>query len=396
MKILLLVTFSLSIIISNAQNLNGKLVYSYHSKRTTKADSIYSLSSTGEKTFVTLGFNPRVSPFGTYMAFANGPNSNNLWQANLWIRNLSTHKDTQIITQGDYLNYFDFSPLNQHIVYAQQCDIYSSNINGTNAFTFLNCAPCDCFSDDPQVRSSDGLIVYHNLHYGIFTSNPDGSNPQLLQHTVAGDMYPVWSFNGNWIAYIKGIHQNIYKVKADGSDTVKLTFFCSMDTITSNPAWSRDSKYIYIIGRIKGKNGIYQVNTDGSGNYKRIQFFNSSRGIFNYFLSSSNSISTSFVSAKIIGDDSINNYNRITNMENTNTPVINIFPNPSNGAFRLVTKEVNKKVEVFITDAAGRIVYQSNFYNVSSASIQLHATKGVYLISVKTNTGNAEQKLIIQ
>ena len=145
MKTLLLVTLCLSIITSNAQNLNGKLVYSYHSKRpSTKADSIFSLSSTGEKKFITLGFDPRVSPFGKYMAFANGPNSNNLWQANLWIRNLSTHKDAQIITQGDYLNYYDFAPSNQHIVYAQQCDIYSSNIDAPNAGTFLTCTPCDC------------------------------------------------------------------------------------------------------------------------------------------------------------------------------------------------------------------------------------------------------------
>ena len=396
MKTLLLVTFCLSIIISNAQNLNGKLVYSYHSKRATKADSIFSFSSTGEKRFITLGFDPRVSPFGTYMAFANGPNSNNLWQANLWIRNLSTHKDTQIITQGDYLNYYDFSPSNQHIVYAQQCAIYSSNINGTNAFTFLNCTPCDCFSDDPQIRSSDGLIVFHNLHYGIFTSNPDGSNPQLVQNTVAGDMYPVWSFNGKWIAYIKGSYQNVYKIRANGSDTVKLTFFSSMDTIASNPAWSKDSKYIYLIGRIKGKIGIYQVNTDGSGNYKRIHSFNASGGVYNYFLSSSNSISALFAGAKITEDNSINNYNSITQIENINTPAINIFPNPSNGVFQLVTKEVNKKIEVIITDASGRIVYQNNFYNISSASIQLHATKGIYLISVKTNTGTEEQKLIIQ
>jgi len=395
MKTLLLVTFCLSIIISNAQNLNGKLVYSYHSKRpSTKPDSIFSFSVTGEKKFVTLGFDPRVSPFGKYMAFSNGPNPNNVYGANLWIRNLSTHKDKQIITQGDYLNYYDFRPSNKQIVYAQECYIYSSNVDGTNAFTFLNCTPCDCFSDDPQIRSSDGLILYHNLHYGIFTSNADGSNPQQVKNTVPGDLYPVWSYNGKWIAYIKGSFQNIYKIKSNGLDPVKLTFFSSGDTIVPNPVWSKDSKYIYLIGRVKGKAGIYKVNTNGSGNYKRIYSLNSTGGIYSYFLGSSNLISDSFAIAKIAEDDSINADNSIAEVENN--PEINVFPNPSNGAFRLVTKEVNKKMEVMITDASGRMVYQNNFYNTSSASIQLQTIKGIYLISVKTNTGSARQKLVIQ
>src|SRR5947207_10065050 len=130
------------------------------------------------------------------MAFDNGPAYDAL-RANLWIRNLTTRKDTQIVSNpNDYLNYFDFYASEQQIVYAQSCNIYTSNINGSNAYTFLVCTPCDCYSDEPQIRYSDGLITYHNQHYGIYTCNSNGSNPQKITNTIPGDMYPTWSPDG--------------------------------------------------------------------------------------------------------------------------------------------------------------------------------------------------------
>src|SRR6266487_3592455 len=126
MKTLFFITLSLSTTITDAQNLSGKMIYSHHNRFTTvKPDSIYSVTRTGQKKFITFGFDPKVSASGTYMAFENGASYSAL-RANVWIRNLAARKDTQIITQNDYLNYFDFTSTEQQIVYAQSCSIYSS------------------------------------------------------------------------------------------------------------------------------------------------------------------------------------------------------------------------------------------------------------------------------
>ena len=389
MKILLFFASLITTVALSSQSLSGKMVYSHHNRFTgVTPDSIYSVSKSGQRKFITLGFDPRVSPSGTYMAFENGA-SYNAWHANVWIRNLNTHKDTQIITQNDYLNYFDFTASEQQIVYAQQCNIYSSNINGSNAFTFLVCVPCDCYSDDPQIRYSDGVIVYHNQHYGIYTCNANGSNPQKMANTVPGDMYPTWSSDGKWVTYLKtSLHNNIYKINAITGDTTRLTFFATGDTVIFNPNWSADLKSVYFIARINNQPGIYKVNANGSGKYGLIYAFNKEGSIYDYFLGKSN---TTLPAPK---NNSVNVYSAVA--KNENTPAVQIFPNPSNGSFRLVTKEINKQEEVTVIDPAGKKVYQDIFYNVSSVFIQLHAATGIYFLTLKTDTGTIKQKLDIQ
>ncbi len=93
-------------------------------------------------------------------------------------------------------------------------------------------------------------------------------------------------------------------------------------------------------------------------------------------------------------NNSVNAYSAVS--ENEINAAVEIFPNPSNGSFRLLTKEVFKKAEVTIIDPAGKKVYQNIFYNTSSAYIQLHAAKGIYFLTLKTDMGTVKQKLLIQ
>ena len=310
MKKFLLMLSLIAAISASAQSIQGKILYSHHDgySGSSKPDSIFVIDNNGTtKSFITFGYRPRISHNGKYLAFSNGYIPNSSYGANLWLRDLTSLTETQIVSNGDYLDYYDFSPSDTQLVYSQGCSIYSVNRDGSNAYHYIGCNPCDCYSDDPAIRITDSVMVYHNLHYGIYTGNYDGSNSQKVTNTVPGDLFPAWSPDGKWIAYYKQIptgaayYQNsLYKIKPDGSDSTRLTFFSNTDTLAPDPVWAKDMLSIYIIGRIKDTMGIYSVDADGSGNYKRIYTFGSTGNVYDYWMGLSDSIATSTLPVSLI------------------------------------------------------------------------------------------------
>ncbi|MGI8951009.1 MAG: TolB family protein [Chitinophagaceae bacterium] len=286
------------IITTHAQSLKNKIVFSHHNDTSTvHPDTIYSIDNASQKTFVTLGYRPRVSHNGNYMAFANGEKSNQSLDASVYIRNLVTHKDTLIFFNGgDYLDYYDFSPHDSQLAYGFACSMYASNIDGTNNHD-IGCTPCDCYSDQPIVRLTDSAITYHNVHFGIYTKNFDGSNSLQVPHTYPGDLYPVWSPDGQWIAYYKttpGLYyvtNSIYKIKPNGTDSTLVLQLGVTDTLTPDLVWASDMKNIYFIARIQNLLGIYKVKTDGSDNYQKIYAFDTTGSVNDYWLGLSDSLS---------------------------------------------------------------------------------------------------------
>jgi len=297
-----------------AQVLQAQILYSHHNSfAPSQQDSVYTLDSSGKRTFITFGYRPRLSHNGKYLAFSNGPVSNSSYQANLWVRDLTTQTESLIVSNGDYLDYYDFYPSDKRLVYSEGCSIYSTNIDGSNAYTNLNGYPGDCFSDDPTIRIADSLIAYHNVHYGLFTMNSDGSSPAKVPNTVAGDLDPSWSPNGQWLAYYKPIPgsynggagayvptNSVYKIKVDGSDSTRLSFFGLNDTLAADPIWANDMQSLYAIGRINDTMGIYQISTNGSGEYHRIRTFDAEGSVADYWLGLSDSIKTNLLPVTLI------------------------------------------------------------------------------------------------
>ncbi len=278
-------------ITTHAQSLKNKIVFSHHNNTLLLSpDTIYSIDNASQKTFIALGYRPRVSHNGDYMAFANGEKSNQSLDASVYMRNLVTHKDTLILFNGgDYIDYYDFSPHDSQLAFGFACSMYASNIDGTNTHD-IGCTPCDCYSDQPIVRLTDSVITYHNVHFGIYTKNFDGSNSLQVPHTHPGDLYPVWSPDGEWIAYYKttpGLYyvtNSIYKIKPGGTDSTLLLRLGVADTLTPDLSWASDMKYIYFIARIQNSLGIYKVKTDGSGNYQKIYAFDTTGSVNDYWL----------------------------------------------------------------------------------------------------------------
>jgi|GEM_PF-797994 len=86
-----------------------------------------------------------------------------------------------------------------------------------------------------------------------------------LTNNVANDFDPVWSPDGNKLAFVSDRDGNseIYVMTADGRNQTRITFNPAVD---GEPTWSPDSRRIAFVRRPGGTNSseIYVINADGS------------------------------------------------------------------------------------------------------------------------------------
>ena len=79
------------------------------------------------------------------------------------------------------------------------------------------------------------------------------------------------------------------------------------------------------------------------------------------------------------------------NIDNNNNNRFNIYPNPSNGKFIVMT-ENNVKIEIL--NILGNIIYQSN--NSSTQEIDLSFVEnGIYIININSENERFTEKIII-
>lgn len=88
----------------------------------------------------------------------------------------------------------------------------------------------------------------------------------------------------------------------------------------------------------------------------------------------------------------------ITNVKSvTNSEIINIYPNPSNGVFMLELLGNTNIQQVSISNAIGQVVYLNN--NIGNNTLQLNVgsvAKGIYTIQITTDKGLINKKIIIE
>jgi hypothetical protein len=83
----------------------------------------------------------------------------------------------------------------------------------------------------------------------------------------------------------------------------------------------------------------------------------------------------------------------INTISELNKPEMKIYPNPATDVIFIENLQSETPDHIIMADITGRIVYQSSFSDRIDVS---HLPKGMYLLSVYTNTGKFVRKIIVQ
>jgi hypothetical protein len=76
---------------------------------------------------------------------------------------------------------------------------------------------------------------------------------------------------------------------------------------------------------------------------------------------------------------------------------ISLYPNPSDGKFKVNFDKTQKSVKIEITDISGKVLYQKENQNISSSSIDLsNYAKGLYMIKISTDSKTVSTQLIFK
>jgi len=144
--------------------------------------------------------------------------------------------------------------------------MFIMNADGTNQKTVSNhlvrCAQPILSNDNTKIA----FTTYDsNFYYNLYVIDIDGRNQKLLSKGKQFCGSPVWSPDDKRIAFVKndnniGGTYDIYSIKVDGSDELKLTH----QNDNFSPQYFPGSHSLIFASSNSSWTGIYKMNTDGS------------------------------------------------------------------------------------------------------------------------------------
>lgn len=124
----------------------------------------------------------------------------------------------------------------------------------------------------PQISPTGDKLAFQSWRSGmqeIWTSAQDGSNPVQLTTQGASAGSPAWSNDGHWIAFDARPDgfPHIYIVDPNGGQPRAITTGHFSDVV---PSWSADDRWIYFGSNRSGTWQIWRVASDGSGHIEQV------------------------------------------------------------------------------------------------------------------------------
>ena len=228
--------------------------------------------------YVADGYQPRMSPDGSRMAFLRtstgadiGP-GDSLYDLDL-TGTRTPAEETLYANTTDYVWMLSWTPDGTQVVYDWQNGLYRVAETGGSPSTIVAVSAND---DCPDVNPAGDTVAFHDYTAGLLTVGLDGSGRGPVPGTIAGDVLPRWSPDGEWLSFshldaVSGKREPA-RIRPDGTGLGPLLPF-SPDAHnyalgTSQP-WTPDGAWILVL-LVRGDaasetQGIWALASDGSG-----------------------------------------------------------------------------------------------------------------------------------
>jgi tricorn protease-like protein len=127
------------------------------------------------------------------------------------------------------------------------------------------------FSRATFSRTSESAAANTDIHL----IDGEGAHETQLTYTKQFEEAPVWSPDGEKIAFDTGLQGDIYVMDADGTNQTRLV---DHPAPREYPAWSPDGGKIVFLGGPGYQDDIYVVNADGTNEIRLTNFINGETG----------------------------------------------------------------------------------------------------------------------
>jgi TolB protein len=189
------------------------------------------------------GWDPAWSPDGTHLAY--GASVENVNQ--VFVASMPDAAPAQVTVEEAYAGQPTWAPDGRRLAYVAErdgnWDIWVTGLDGSEPRRLTDDPAMDWAPDWSPVGSRLAFVSNRGGTYQIYVMRPDGSDVQPLTDLPQGAESPAWSPDGSWLAFVtytgdgEGVNaREVYLMRADGRDLVRLTYNAFDDT---QPDWGQ-------------------------------------------------------------------------------------------------------------------------------------------------------------